>query len=130
MPQAKGTFEVSRTPQGSLDLGDGAQVAHIRFDKTFSGPLEAKSIVHMLAVGTPVAGSAAYVAMERISGSLDGRIGSFLAQHSGTMDRGTPSLAVDVVPDSGSEALTGLRGRIQIDIVDGEHHYTFDYEIA
>jgi hypothetical protein len=84
----------------------------------------------MLAVGTEVPGSAAYVAIERIAGTLDGRRGSFLAQHSGTMDRGTPTLALNVVPDSGTGELAGLRGRMAIDIVDGAHFYTFDYTLA
>lgn len=127
--QAKGNFEVERTPQGALDAGDGAQVSHVRFDKQFHGALEATSVVHMLAVGTDVAGSAAYVAIERITGKLDGRRGSFLAQHNGTMDRGTPSLSVTVVPDSGTGALSGLRGRMAIEIVDGAHSYTFDYTL-
>ena len=83
----------------------------------------------MLAVGTPVEGSAAYVAVERISGTLDGRGGSFLACHNGVMDRGTPSLSVTVVPDSGTGELEGLTGRIAIDIVDGKHFYTFDYAL-
>jgi hypothetical protein len=128
--QAEGGFEVKRTPQGALDAGDGAQIGHVRFDKRFHGPLDATSVVHMLAVGTEVPGSAAYVAIERIAGTLDGRRGSFLAQHSGTMDRGTPTLALNVVPDSGTGELAGLRGRMAIDIVDGAHFYTFDYTLA
>ncbi|HTL14910.1 MAG TPA: DUF3224 domain-containing protein, partial [Thermomonas sp.] len=80
-------------------------------------------------VMAPVPGSGAYVALERIEGTLDGRRGSFFAQHSGTMDRGRPSLALTVVPDSGTDGLAGLRGRIAIDIVDGKHFYTFDYEL-
>lgn len=128
--QAKGGFEVERKPQGALDAGDGAQVGHVRFDKRFHGPLDATSVVHMLAVGTDVPGSAAYVAIERIVGTLDGRAGSFLAQHNGTLDRGRPSLSVTVVPDSGTGELAGLRGRMAIDIVDGAHFYTFDYDLA
>lgn len=129
MPQVKGSFEVKRTPQGSLDAGDGQEIGHFRFDKSFGGPLDAASVVHMLAVGTPVDGSAAYVAIERIAGTLDGRRGSFFAQHSGVMDRGKPSLALTVVPDSGTDGLQGLRGSMQIDIVDGQHHYTFEYDL-
>lgn len=128
--QAKGGFEVRRTPQDALDAGDGAQIGHVRFDKRFHGPLDATSVVHMLAVGTDVPGSAAYVAIERISGTLDGRSGSFLTQHSGTLDRGRATLSVTVVPDSGTGELAGLRGRMAIDIVDGAHFYTFDYELA
>lgn len=129
MPQAKGTFEVKRTPQGMLDAGDGAQVAHMRFDKTFQGPLQATSVVHMLAVGTAVQGSAGYVAVERIAGTLEGRSGSFFAQHTGIMDRGIPSLTLTIVPDSATDQLTCLRGNMAIDIVDGQHFYTLDYQI-
>ena len=127
--QAKGSFEVKRTPQEALDAGDGAQVGHVRFDKRFHGPLDATSVVHMLAVGTEVPGSAAYVAIERMAGSLDGQRGSFLTQHNGTLDRGQATLALTVVPDSGTGELAGLRGRMAIDIVDGAHCYAFDYAL-
>ena len=126
--QAKGEFEVRRTPQGELDIGEGATVGHSRFDKRFHGPLDATSVVHMLAVMSAVPGSGAYVAMERIEGTLDGRRGSFFAQHNGVMDRGKPTLDLTVVPDTGTGDLTGLHGRIAIDIVDGKHSYTFDYD--
>lgn len=129
MPQAKGRFDVTRTPEAPCDLGDGVQAGRFRFDKRFHGPLDATGVVHMLALGTAVEGSAAYVAVERISGTLDGRRGSFLATHEGVMDRGTPSLSVAVVPDSGTGELEGLAGRIAIDIVDGGHFYTFDYSL-
>ena len=127
--QAKGEFEVKRIPQEELDIGGGASVGHSRFDKRFRGPLDAASVVHMLAVMSPVAGSGAYVAIERIEGTLNGRRGSFFAQHNGIMDRGKPSLDLTVVPDSGTDDLLGLRGRIAIDIVDGKHFYTFDYDL-
>ena len=129
MPQIKGEFEVNREMQPAVDLGDGAQAAHMRFDKVFRGPLEATSVVQMFAVGTATEGSAAYVAVERIVGRLDGRAGTFCMQHSGIMDRGTPSLTVTVIPDSGSDALAGLRGTLAIDIVEGTHFYTFDYSL-
>ena len=128
--QAKGSFDVARTPQESLDAGDGAQIGHVRFDKRFHGALDATGVVHMLAVGTDVPGSAAYVAIERIAGTLDGRRGSFLTQHSGTLDRGRATLTLTVVPDSGTGELAGLRGRMAIDIVDGAHFYAFDYELG
>ena len=130
MAQVKGEFDVKRTPEGGFDLGGGAVAGHFRFDKQFHGALDATGIVHMLAVGTQVDGSAAYVAVERIDGTLDGLRGAFLTQHSGTLDRGAPALSVTVVPDSATDELEGLRGRIQIDIVEGKHFYTFDYEIA
>ncbi|WP_196778645.1 DUF3224 domain-containing protein [Cognatilysobacter tabacisoli] len=125
-----GVFDVQRSVLDPCDLGDGAQAMHMRFDKRFHGPLDATGVVHMLAVGTPVEGSAAYVAVERISGSLDGLDGSFLTQHSGTMDRGAPTLALTVVPDSGTGALAGLTGRMAIEIeADGTHRYSFEYAI-
>jgi hypothetical protein len=126
--QAKGTFEVTRIPQQELDIGGGTTIGHSRFDKRFEGPLTATSVVHMLAVMAAVPGSGAYVAIERIEGTLDGRRGSFLAQHNGVMDRGQPSLDLTVVPDTGNGELAGLHGRIAIDIIDGKHYYTFDYD--
>ena len=126
--QAKGEFEVTRIPQEELEIGEGATIGHSRFDKRFRGPLDAGSVVHMLALMTPVQGSGAYVAIERIEGTLDGRRGSFFVQHNGIMDRGKPSLDVTVIPDSGTGELEGLQGRIGIDITDGKHYYTFDYE--
>jgi hypothetical protein len=128
--QAKGEFEVKRTPQGELDMGGDARIGHMRFDKQFHGPLTANSVVQMLAVMSATPGSGAYVAIERIEGTLDGRRGSFFAQHNGVMARGKPSLDLTVVPDTGSDALTGLHGRIAIDIVDGKHFYTFDYDFG
>lgn len=129
MPKVTGEFEVKREMQPMVDMGDGAQAAHMRFDKVFRGPLDATSVVHMFAVGTATEGSAAYVAVERIAGRLDGHAGTFYMQHSGTMDRGAPTLTVSVVPDSGTDALTGLRGTLNIEITDGKHYYTFDYSL-
>ncbi len=129
MPQVTGEFEVRRSAEPGCDLGDGVEAAHQRFDTRFQGPLDASSVVHMLAFMTATPGSAAYVAIERIVGSLEGRAGSFVMQHAGTMDRGAPSLAVSVVPDSADGALAGLRGTLRIDIVDGRHFYTFDYTL-
>ena len=128
MPTAKGRFEVRRTPQGPLELSD-TQAMHMRFDKTFEGPLVATSVVHMLAVGTAVEGSAGYVALERLEATLDGRAGRFSMMHFGVMDRGTPSLKLEVVPDSADGGLAGLRGSMRIDITDGAHFYRFDYEL-
>ncbi len=125
--QVKGEFDVSRIAEPDCDMGDSAVVGRNRFDKRFHGGLDARSVVQMLSVGTGVSGSAAYVALERVAGSLQGRAGSFFLQHSGTMARGTPTLSLTVVPDSGTDELTGLSGRMSIDIVDGKHFYTFDY---
>ena len=127
--QVKGEFEVTRSAQPSCDMGDGVQAGHFRFDKHFHGGLDATSVVHMLAVGTEVPGSAGYVAIERLSGTLQGRTGTFFMQHNGIMNRGTPSLALAVVPDSATGELEGLSGRMAIDIVDGKHFYTLDYTL-
>ena len=127
--QAKGSFEVTRSMEPAVDLGDGVQAAHVRFDKVFSGPFTATSVVHMLAAMTAVEDSGAYVAIERVHGTLDGRSGTFLLQHRGVMDRGAKELLVTVVPDSGTDGLVGLRGRMAIDIVEGQHFYTFDYSL-
>lgn len=127
--QVKGEFEVKRSAEPPCDMGDGQQAGHFRFDKCFHGDLDATSVVHMLAVGTEVEGSAAYVAIERLSGTLQGRSGAFFMQHNGVMDRGAPSLSLTVVPDSATGDLTGLSGRMAIDITDGKHFYTFDYRL-
>ena len=127
--QAKGTFEATRSIEPVLDLGDGVTAGHYRFDKRFEGELDAHSVVHMLAVGTDVPGSAAYVAIERIAGTLDGRAGHFFLQHNGVMNRGAASLSLTVVPDSGGGALAGISGRMTIDITAGQHFYTLDYTL-
>lgn len=127
--QVKGEFEVTHSAQPGCDMGDGSEARHSRFDKRFHGDLDATSVVHMLAIGTDVPGSAAYVALERLSATLLGRTGTFFLQHRGTMTRGSPSLSLTVVPDSATGGLTGLSGSMAIDIADGKHFYTFDYTL-
>ena len=100
--QAKGTFEVKRSAEPALDMGEGVEAGHFRFDKTFEGPLVATSVVHMMAAMTDTPGSGAYVAIERLRGTLDGRSGTCLFAHLGVMEKGTPSLQLAVVPDSGA----------------------------
>lgn len=129
MPQVKGEFDVKRTPEAPCDMGDDVVAGHFRFDKRFHGDLDATSVVHMLAVGTDVPGSAGYVAVERLSGKLQGRTGTFFMQHHGIMHRGAASLALTVVPDSGAGELEGLSGSMKIDITEGKHYYTFDYAL-
>jgi hypothetical protein len=99
-------------------------------DKQFHGDLEATSQGEMLMAGTEVKGSAGYVAMERVTGTLHGRSGAFTLQHSGTMTRGVAQLSVTVVPDSGSGQLAGLAGKMAIKVADGKHSYTFEYTLA
>jgi hypothetical protein len=124
--RASGTFEVKVTPQTAGDSGIGRML----IDKQFQGDLKGTSKVEMLAVGTAVEGSAGYVAMEQVNGTLNGRAGTFALQHSGTMTRGTPQLSVTVVPDSGTGELKGLSGKMSIVIADGKHSYEFEYAIA
>jgi hypothetical protein len=126
---AKGTFEVRLTPAGPEDKGQGATLGRMAIDKQFHGDLEATSKGEMLSAGTSVKGSAGYVAIERVSGALQGRTGSFILQHSGTMTRGAPQLTITVVPDSGSGHLAGLAGKMAIMIVDGKHSYEFEYTL-
>ncbi len=126
---ASGTFEVKLNPQADDKAGDTA-VRRMLIDKKFHGDLEAVSKGQMLAVSSDVKGSAGYVAMERVTGTLQGHKGSFALQHSGTMTRGTPQLVVTVVPDSGTDELTGLAGKMMINIVDKKHFYEFDYTLS
>ncbi|MDX6611790.1 MAG: hypothetical protein QOD75_976 [Blastocatellia bacterium] len=125
---ASGTFEVKMNPQASDKEGEPT-VGRMSLDKHFHGDLEASSRGQMLAVGTEVKGSAGYVAMERVNGTLHGKSGTFALQHSGTMTRGTPQLTITVVPDSGTGELSGLAGKMTINIVDGKHLYEFDYTL-
>ena len=126
---AKGTFIVTMKP---LDF-EGAQPAfrlgRMSIDKQISGDLTATTMGQMLSAMTSTDGSAGYVAMERVDGSLDGKQGTFVLQHTGTMARGNPSLRVTVVPDSGTGELTGLEGTFQIEVVEGKHTYEFTYTL-
>lgn len=124
--RAEGTFIVKLTPAAGGNAAD-AGLGRMAIDKEFHGDLEATSRGEMLAAGTAVQGSAGYVAMERVTGTLGGRSGTFVLQHSGTMTRGAPELVVRVVPDSGTGELAGLAGTMEIIITDGRHSYRFDY---
>jgi hypothetical protein len=126
---ATGTFEVRLDPLDLNEVGEGETRGRISINKQFSGDLQATSIGEMLSAMTAVKGSAGYVAIERVVGTLQGRRGSFVLQHSGTMNRGEPSLSVTVVPDSGTDELAGLRGSLAITIREGIHCYGLDYEI-
>ncbi|HEX6104450.1 MAG TPA: DUF3224 domain-containing protein [Gemmatimonadales bacterium] len=125
--QARGTFEVKLTPVP----GEGADSAlgRMTLEKEFHGDLQASARGQMLTAMTPVEGSAGYVAIERVEGTLDGRAGSFILQHSGTMDRDQPELTITVVPDSGTGELEGLTGRMTIEIEDGKHSYELEYTL-
>lgn len=127
--RASGTFEVKVAPQAPDAEGD-AGLGRMSLDKQFHGDLEAISKGQMLAAMSSVPGSGGYVAMERVTGTLKGKSGSFVLQHSGTMTRGVPQMTVSVVPDSATGQLLGLAGVMTIKIADGKHSYDFEYTIA
>jgi len=128
---ASGTFEVKMIPQTPEDKTEGATFSRMAIDKQFHGDLEGTSKVEMLSAMTNVKGSGAYVAIERVSGTLQGRSGTFVLQHSATMTRGAPQLTITVVPDSGTGQLVGLAGKMTIKIAtDGKHSYDFEYTLT
>jgi hypothetical protein len=125
--RAAGPFDVRLTQQPAEA---DSPIGRMTIDKHFHGDLEGSSQGQMLSVGTAVTGSAGYVAMERFTGTLQGRRGSFVLQHFATMTRGKPELRISVVPDSGEGELTGISGKMNI-IIDGKKHsYEFDYELS
>ena len=128
--RATGLFEVGLKPMPADAARAGAGVARHSIDKLYHGDIEARSVGQMLSAGTEVPDSAAYVAIEWLTGAVHGRRGTFALQHSGTMNRGVAALSVTVVPDSGTGELTGLRGRMDILIEGGKHSYAFEYELG
>ena len=127
---ANGAFDVVMTAEPPYDVAEGASLGRASFSKTFHGDLSATSTVQMLGARSDTKGSAGYVAIERVIGSLHGKTGSFVLQHSGTMTRGEGTLTVTVVPDSGSGELRSIAGKMTIDIKDGKHFYAFEYTLA
>ena len=127
MPRAKGSFEVEVKPL-PIEEGTPEGIARMSIDKRFAGDLSGTSRGQMMTATATAAGSAGYVAIERVIGALHGRSGEFLLQHSGTMRQGEGSLTVEVVPDSGTDELQGLLGTMVIDAAAG-HTYLFDYEL-
>jgi hypothetical protein len=123
---AKGTFDVKTTPQPAAD-GDDTGIARLLLDKRFHGDLDAVSKGQMLGAGNPAKGSGGYVAIEKVTGTLNGRKGSFALQHIGSMTNGVPTMNVSVVPESGTDELTGLSGTMSIVIANGAHSYEFAY---
>ncbi|WP_456427713.1 DUF3224 domain-containing protein [Rhodocaloribacter sp.] len=124
---ASGTFEVKLTPQPQDVAPEGPGFGSMSIDKQFYGDLEARSEGRMLTAMTSIKGSAGYVALERVSGTLHGRSGTFVLQHSGAMRRGAQNLTVTVVPDSGTGELVSLSGEMTITIAEGKHFYAFTY---
>ena len=127
--RASGTFEVKMAPLAPYNDAEGAGLGRMSLDKVFHGDLAGTGKGEMLAAMTPVEGSAGYVAVERVTGTLGGRAGTFVLQHSGTMNRGAPSLAISVVPDSGTGELEGIAGTMTIDVSGGKHSYVFEYTL-
>jgi hypothetical protein len=130
---ASGPFDVKLVPQAPDGKFEDASMGRMTIDKQFHGDLEATSKGQMLTAMTEVKGSAGYVAIERVTGTLrtpnGARAGTFFLQHTGTMTRGVPHLSVTVVPDSGTGQLAGLTGKMTINIADGKHSYDFDYTL-
>jgi len=127
---ASGTFEVKLNVQNADNTAaENAKLGRMSSEKQFHGDLTGTSAGEMLSVGTEVKGSAGYVAMERVTGTLHGRTGTFALQHSGTMTRGEPQLSVTVVPDSGTGELVGIVGKMAIKIVEKKHFYEFEYTL-
>ena len=122
--RANGNFKVNLTPRQD---GESSAVGRMSIDKQFSGDLEATSKGQMLMASTSVQGSAGYVAIEKVTGTLKGKSGTFYLQHNGVMNRGAGELSVKVLPDSGTDELTGLKGKMNIIIANGDHSYEFDY---
>jgi hypothetical protein len=128
--KAVGQFTVKLELQTPSVQADNAVIGRRTLDKQFQGDLTATSCGEMLAVMTAVEGSMAYVALEKVTGTLAAKQGSFVLQHASQMVRGKPFQSIRVVQDSGTEELLGLEGEMQIDIRDGEHFYTFEYNFS
>jgi Protein of unknown function (DUF3224) len=126
---ARGEFVVRLEPLGMEGIADDSKMGRMSINKSISGDLVATAVGQMLSAMTGVDGSAGYVAIERVDGVLAGRTGSFVLQHTGTMNRGKPSLSVTVVPDSGTGELAGIAGEFSIIIAGGKHGYEFRYTL-
>jgi len=128
MPEITGTFEIKfeKTP-----LCDDQVLGfkHLQMSKTFNGALDATSTVWMMNAFGQSEGSAGYVALEKVTGRVDGKKGSFIAQHYGVSNRGTKDLIISIIPDTGTDELESLTGKMDIQIRDGQHFYTFEYHL-
>lgn len=129
MPSVRGRFDVALAPQTTSEIGERAGMARLTLDKRFHGALDAVSQGEMLAIREPSSGMGVYVALERARGTLDGRAGSFVLAHLGTMTRDGQQLRLIVVPESGTDELSGLTGEMRIIIENKEHFYELDYAL-
>ena len=125
MTQAKGEFTVELKPVSA----EGEKPARMSINKQFSGELTGSSIGQMMMDGVEANGSRVYVAIETVTGNLQGKTGSFILAHRGTMTASEQDLSVIIVPGSGQDGLTGITGTLDIDIKDGKHYYTLDYTL-
>jgi hypothetical protein len=126
---ARGSFAVNIIPQPPEDKTEGLTLGRMLIEKKFQGDLEAAGKGQTLTGMTEVKGSGAYVAIERVTGTLHGRTGSFILHHLGIMERGAPRLNVSVVPDSGTRDLAGIAGTMTIIIAEGKHSYELAYTL-
>ena len=126
---ARGTFDVKLNPIAAYDDTPGTTLGRMSIDKQFSGDLTGTSKGEMLMAGTNVKGSAGYVAIERVIGKLNGREGSFILQHSATMHAGAQSMSITIVPASGTGALAGISGALEIIIEGKAHSYVLNYSL-
>ena len=126
---AKGSFSVQMAPQSQLGETDGVSISRLSLSKSYEGDLVATGEGEMLTARPQVQGSAGYVAIEKVFGTLNGKSGSFVLQHSGIMGHGVQSLTITVVPDTGTGGLTGISGSLKINVADGQHFYELDYSL-
>lgn len=126
---ATGLFDITLQPQSLSPAAETTGLGRLSLDKVFSGDLQASSQGEMLSFRSSIPGSAGYVAMERVQGSLHGRSGSFVLQHSASMAQGESTQSITVVPDSATDALQGLLGQMHITIDNGQHSYRFEYQL-
>lgn len=125
----RGEFDVQLNPQDAPGQVKNVNLGRMEIEKVYKGPFDGTGKGEMLSAVTDVNGSAGYVAIERVAGELNGRRGSFVVQHFGVMNQGERELLIRIIPDSGTEALTGITGTMHIDITDGTHYYEIDYEL-
>lgn len=126
---AQGSFSVEMKPAGEPNAVDGVSLARMSLAKKFEGELVGTGQGEMLTAITPIKGSAGYVAIERVDGVLGGRKGSFVLQHSGSMNEGAQSLSIGIVPGSGTGELRGILGTFKLTIANGKHLYTLEYTL-
>lgn len=127
---AKGTFEITMKPSPPGEGAGRVSVGRMLIDKQYAGDFIGIGQGEMLSAGNPAAGSAGYVAIEHVTGTLGGLSGSFALQHAGTMHDGSSHLSIMIVPGSGTGDLYGISGKLNIDIVERQHFYKLEYALA